>query len=49
LVDELHAGTLANEAVYADHGQGAYVHPDYVPGKGFDFVAVTSPPYPTAT
>ncbi len=43
LVDGLHAGTLTNEEVYADHGHGAYVHPDYVPGGGFDFVAVTGP------
>lgn len=43
LVDELRAGTLTNEEVYADHGHGAYVHPDYVPGDGFDFVAVTGP------
>ena len=43
LVDELHAGTLTDEAVYADHGHGAYVHPDYAPDAGGDFVAVTGP------
>jgi len=48
LVERLRAGTLTNEEVYADHGHGAYVHPDYVPpqegvGSGFDFVAVTGP------
>lgn len=43
LVDGLRTGTLTNEEVYADHGHGAYVHPDYAPGGGFDFVAVTGP------
>jgi len=43
LVDDLRAGKLTNDEVYADHGHGAYVHPDYVPGDGFDFVAVTGP------
>lgn len=43
LVDGLRAGTLTDDEVYADHGHGAYVHPDYAPGDGFDFVAVTGP------
>jgi uncharacterized protein (DUF1786 family) len=43
LVEDLRAGMLTNDAVYADNGHGAYVHPDYVPGGGFDFVAVTGP------
>lgn len=43
LVRNLRAGTLTNEAVYADHGHGAYVHPDYEPGGGFKLVAVTGP------
>jgi uncharacterized protein (DUF1786 family) len=43
LVEDLRAGTLTNDEVYADHGHGAYVHPDYVPGSGFEFVAVTGP------
>ena len=43
LVDGLRAGALSNDEVYADHGHGAYVHPDYVPADGFDFVAVTGP------
>jgi len=43
LVEDLRAGTLENDDVYADHGHGAYVHPDYVPGDGFDVVAVTGP------
>ncbi|MGD8996932.1 MAG: DUF1786 domain-containing protein [Anaerolineae bacterium] len=43
LVEDLRAGVLANDEVYRDHGHGAYVHPDYVPGEGFDFVAVTGP------
>jgi uncharacterized protein (DUF1786 family) len=43
LVDDLRAGTLTNDEVYTDHGHGAYVHPDYVPGDGFNLVAVTGP------
>ncbi len=43
LVAQLRAGTLDDEAVYADHGHGAYVHSDYVPGSGFDWIAVTGP------
>ena len=43
LVRDLRAGTLTNDAVYADHGHGAYVHPDYEPGGGFNVVAVTGP------
>jgi uncharacterized protein (DUF1786 family) len=49
LVDELRAGTLTNEAVYADHGHGAYVSPAYAPGAGFEFVAVTGPRRSMAT
>jgi uncharacterized protein (DUF1786 family) len=43
LVNELRAGTLTNEAIYADHGHGAYISPEYAPGAGFEFVAVTGP------
>jgi uncharacterized protein (DUF1786 family) len=43
LVEDLRAGALSNEEIYADNGHGAYVHPDYVPGDGFDHVAVTGP------
>ena len=43
LIRDLRAGTLTNEAVYADHGHGAYVHPDYEPSGGFNLVAVTGP------
>jgi uncharacterized protein (DUF1786 family) len=43
LVERLRAGALTNDEVYADNGHGAYLHPDYVPGDGFDFVAVTGP------
>lgn len=43
LIQELRAGSLTNDAVYNDHGHGAYVHPDHVPGPGFDLVAVTGP------
>jgi uncharacterized protein (DUF1786 family) len=43
LIDDLRAGTLTNDEVYADNGHGATIHPDYVPGGGFDFVAVTGP------
>jgi len=43
LVRDLRAGTLTNEEVYADHGHGAYVHPDYAPNDSFGLVAVTGP------
>jgi len=43
LVDRLREGRLTNEEVYADHGHGACIGPDYVPGDGFEFVAVTGP------
>jgi len=43
LIDRLRAGTLTNEEVYEDHGHGAFISSDYVPGSGFDFVAVTGP------
>ena len=43
LVEKLRAGTVTDDQVFADHGHGAYVHPDYAPGDGFDFVAVTGP------
>jgi uncharacterized protein (DUF1786 family) len=43
LVKELRTGALTNDEVYADNGHGAYVHADYVPGGGFEFVAVTGP------
>ena len=43
LIDQLRAGTLTNEEIYADRGHGAYIHSDYTPGAGFDFVAVTGP------
>ncbi len=43
LVERLRAGTLTNEEVYEDHGHGAFISPDYDPGTGFDFVAVTGP------
>lgn len=43
LVEGLRAGTLTDDEVYADHGHGAYSHPDYAPGDGFDFVAATGP------
>jgi uncharacterized protein (DUF1786 family) len=43
LVEKLRAGTLTNDEVFDDHGHGAFIGPDYVPGEGFDFVAVTGP------
>lgn len=43
LIKDLRAGTLTNDEVYADNGHGAAIHPDYVPGGGFDFIAVTGP------
>jgi uncharacterized protein (DUF1786 family) len=43
LVDRLRAGTLTDAEVLEDHGHGAFIGPDYVPGKGFNFVAVTGP------
>ncbi len=41
LVDGLREGTISNEAIYADHGHGAYIAPDY--RGGFHFLAVTGP------
>lgn len=43
LVDALRAGTLDFEAVFAEDGHGAIVHPDYQPSDAFGFVAVTGP------
>jgi uncharacterized protein (DUF1786 family) len=43
LVDRLRAGTLTNAEVFDDNGHGAFISPDYAPGAGFDFVAVTGP------
>jgi len=43
LVDRLRAGTLTDEEVYGDDGHGAFVSPDYSPGAGFEYVAVTGP------
>jgi uncharacterized protein (DUF1786 family) len=43
LVERLRAGTLTNEEVFDDKGHGAFIGPDYAPGRGFDFVAVTGP------
>jgi uncharacterized protein (DUF1786 family) len=43
LVEKLRAGTLTNDEVFDDHGHGAFIGPDYLPGSGFDFVAVTGP------
>ena len=43
LVDRLRAGVLTDEEVLDDHGHGAFLGPDYDPGDGFDFVAVTGP------
>jgi uncharacterized protein (DUF1786 family) len=43
LIERLRAGVLTNEEVFDDHGHGAYISPDYAPGAGFSFVAVTGP------
>ena len=43
LVDRLRTGVLTNAEVFDDHGHGAFISPDYIPGEGFDFVAVTGP------
>jgi uncharacterized protein (DUF1786 family) len=43
LVDRLRRGTLTNAQVLEDHGHGAYIGSDYVPGSGFGFVSVTGP------
>ncbi|MCX7681518.1 MAG: DUF1786 domain-containing protein [Anaerolineae bacterium] len=43
LVEGLRAGTLTNEEVYQENGHGAFISPDYTPGSGFTFVAVTGP------
>ncbi|MBE3573353.1 MAG: DUF1786 domain-containing protein [Moorella humiferrea] len=42
-VAKLRAGELTQEEVFNDGGHGCYIHPDYRPGKGFRFVAVTGP------
>jgi uncharacterized protein (DUF1786 family) len=49
LVERLRAGTLTDAEVFDDHGHGAFIHPDYTPGDGFDFVAVTGPQRRLAT
>ena len=43
LVVKLRDGTLTDQEIYEDHGHGATINPDYVPGEGFEFVAVTGP------
>lgn len=43
LVERLRAGALGDEEVYGDNGHGACIGPDYLPGDGFRFVAVTGP------
>ncbi|MGC9398192.1 MAG: DUF1786 domain-containing protein [Anaerolineae bacterium] len=43
LVERLRAGTLTNEEVFADHGHGAFVRPDYAPEGAFTTVMVTGP------
>jgi uncharacterized protein (DUF1786 family) len=43
LVEKLRAGVLTNEEVYQENGHGAFISPDYTPGAGFNFVAVTGP------
>ena len=43
LVNALRAGALDNDAVRTSGGHGAAYQPDYRPGAGFDFVAVTGP------
>ncbi len=47
-VASLRQGTLSNEEIFADHGHGAVIHPDYPHqlesvGSRFRFVAVTGP------
>ena len=43
LVERLRAGVLTHREVFDDHGHGAYISPEYEPGSGFSFVAVTGP------
>jgi uncharacterized protein (DUF1786 family) len=43
LVQRLQAGVLTNEEVFGDRGHGAHISPEYAPGSGFAFVAVTGP------
>ena len=43
LIARLRAGTLIDSEVFDDHGHGAFIDPDYHPGAGFEFVAVTGP------
>ena len=42
-VRRLQSGVLANAEVFADHGHGATVHPDYLRLDAFEFVTVTGP------
>lgn len=42
-VAALQAKKLRNAEVYDDGGHGCYIHPDYVRGSGYKFVAVTGP------
>ena len=43
VVERLRAGVLTNEEVFEDNGHGAFIGPDYDPGEGFGFVAITGP------
>lgn len=43
LIERLRAGTLTDTEVFDDDGHGAFIGPDYAPGNGFDFVAMTGP------
>ncbi len=43
LVERLRDGSLTDADVFDDEGHGAVIHPDYAPGDGFRFVAVTGP------
>ncbi|MBI2954388.1 MAG: DUF1786 domain-containing protein [Chloroflexi bacterium] len=42
-VRRLRLSALPHEEVLADGGHGAYVHPDFDPGRAFTFVSITGP------
>ena len=42
-IARLRMGTLSNDEVFSDNGHGAASDPEYIPGRGFQFVAITGP------
>ena len=42
-IARLRMGALSSEEVFSDNGHGVAIHPEYIPGRGFEFVAITGP------